>query len=138
MVTSRQSSPSTAVQATSAAIERLYVMLDGLRIRSGMDDCLIHVQGIHTAPTGDTWVQVALADDPAQGALMHLFPGTTDNQTIAALAVWAALPADDRPRSIDVVQAAQPLGVASDLSRRALELQAIRPSSTLPRSPRFH
>ena len=92
--------------AESGAADRLFVALDQHRIVGGPVDCLVEVSGVHEAPHGGAWVQIAVVGDPAQNVVLFLSDWTMFDHAIAALEVWGKTPVADRPASIDVKQTA--------------------------------
>lgn len=95
-----------ALGAEPTPADRLFVALDQHRIVGGPVDCLIEVSGIHEAPQGGAWVQIAVVGDPTQNVVLFLPDWATIEHAIASLEAWGRTPVADRPASIDAIRAA--------------------------------
>jgi hypothetical protein len=83
--------------------ERWFVELDRRQIGDGESSRVIQVQAVHLGPQS-TWVQVALADEPASGVVLHVPARATPAHAIAALQSWLSTPPDQRPHVVEVMQ----------------------------------
>jgi fructose-specific phosphotransferase system IIC component len=93
-----------ALGAEPTAADRLFVALDQHRVEGAHGGCLVEVSGIHDAPHGGAWVQIAVVGDPSQNVVLYLAAGTAVDRAIAAVDAWGRTPVADRPWSINVIQ----------------------------------
>jgi hypothetical protein len=78
--------------------------LDQHPIDGGPGGCLVEISGIHEAPNGGAWIQIAVVGDPGQNVLLYLSNLTAVDQAIAALDAWGKIPIAERPAFIDVIR----------------------------------
>jgi hypothetical protein len=95
-----------ALGAQPTTADQLFVALDQYRLAGGHGDCLVEVSGIHEAPLGGVWVQIAIVGDPTQNVVLYLAARTTLDRAIAALEAWGRTPVSERPFSIAVARPA--------------------------------
>lgn len=106
MVATTRGSTGGALRAGPSTADQLFLALDQYRIVGGPVDCLIEVSGIHEAPQGGVWVQIAVVGDPTQNVVLFLPDGTAIDRAIAALETWGKIPVAHRPAAVDVMQTA--------------------------------
>ncbi|HET9831112.1 MAG TPA: hypothetical protein VFP91_05370 [Vicinamibacterales bacterium] len=87
-------------QALSSA-DRLFEQLDHRVVDLHSDRWITEVTAIQVVGA-DAWVQLARADDPSSGVVLHLSTYATPDHALEALAAWSRIPADERPRVLDV------------------------------------
>ena len=128
MVATRKSTVGV-LRAEPTTADQLFAALDQHRVEGEDGDCLVEVSGIHAAPDGGAWVQVAVAGDPSQNVVIHVAAGTPVDHAIAALDAWSRTPPADRPWSINVLQP------VSLVSLRLDSVQATKRSTLRALSP---
>jgi len=90
--------------AGATGADRLFAALDQHPIEGGPGGCLVEISGIHEAPNGGAWVQIAVVGDPGQNVLLHLFNLNAVDHAIAALDAWGKTPIAYRPAFIEVAE----------------------------------
>jgi len=90
--------------AEPTTADQLFVALDQHRVEGEHGDCLVEVSGIHEAPHGGAWVQVAVVGDPSQNVVLYVAAGTPIDHAIAALDAWSRTPRADRPWSVNAIK----------------------------------
>jgi len=81
--------------------DRLFHLLDHLVVDLFTDWWVTEVTAVHVIG-GEAWVQLARAGDPSSDVVLRLSTQATPNHAVAALVAWSQIPADERPRVLDV------------------------------------
>jgi hypothetical protein len=115
MAATRQSTVGV-LGAEPTTADQLFVALDQHRVEGEHGDCLFEVSGIHEAPHGGAWVQVAVVGDPSQNVVLYVAARTPVDHAIAALDAWGKTPPADRPWSINMIQPASFVSLRLDFS----------------------
>ena len=93
--------PSASARRADGLLETLDLQLIG----TGPDRWIAEVCGVHELP-GETWIQLAAAGNPMLNVLLRLPARASAAQALAALGAWSAIPREERPPVIDVMQVA--------------------------------
>ena len=115
-----------ALGAEPTTADQLFVALDQYQIQGGHGDCLVEVSGIHEAPHGGAWVQVAVVGDPSQSVVLYLAARASVDHAIAALDAWSRTPPADRPWSINVIPPVSLVSLRLDSVQAANEQHCAR------------
>lgn len=91
-----------ALSDEGLSADRLFAELDHHPLTGDPDGSTVEVISIHVTQDEGAWVQIEVAGEPKQGAILHLPHSTTVDQAIAALNAWGQIAREQRPRCIDV------------------------------------